>query len=393
MVPPVICVLSYSRISYDRRVMRQCSLIEQMGFTPQVIAYAEENDRADWPLAWHTPPRPNLVHRLSTTARQLPAWLGAYAAEAGFWLARRHRWAYGELRRIQPRIVLANDWPALVTAARWRAESGALIHYDTHEFATLEFDERLWWRLVYKPFVRHLEGRHIRAAASVSTVGPLLSDELRELYRLQAPPAVIRNIPDRIALPAHVETQWPLRILYHGGVLPDRGLEALIDSLPLWEAPHKLTIRGNGEPGYLARLRAKVEAGGRANLVTFEAAVPPDAVMPRAAVTADLGVHFTPLETKQRHFSMPNKLFEYIGAGLAVAVSPGADLRAIVEGHGVGVVSRDAGHEAIAAVINGLTRERVAAFRVRAREAAAELCWEREKEVLRRILATHLASA
>jgi sulfite reductase beta subunit-like hemoprotein len=104
--------------------------------------------------------------------------------------------------------------------------------------------------------------------------------------------------------------------------------------------------------------------------------------MALAAASADLGVHFTPLETKQRHFSMPNKLFEYIGAGLAVAVSPGADLRAIVESYDVGVVSADAGAEASAAAINSLTPERVAGFRQAARQAARTLCWEVEREKL-----------
>jgi glycogen synthase len=379
-----VAILSFSRIARDRRVLRQCALLTEMDYPPLVVALANAGDAIPYRLKSYPLMQPTAAHRISTVLRQVPAYLGVWAAGAGFWAAARHRWALAELRNAAPSVVLANDWPALVVA---KAESGAKIHYDTHEFATLEFDERAWWRAIYKPFVAALERRHIVAASSISTVGPLLASELQALYQLETSPAVIRNIPDRIALPVDAETRWPLRVLYHGQVLPDRGLEALLGSAALWREPHTLTIRGDGEAAYIAGLKAMAAAtGSAAARIIFEPAVPPEQVMPLAAATADLGVHFTPLETKQRHFSMPNKLFEYIGSGLAVAVSPGADLRAIVAGHGVGVVSADASAEGAAAAINSLTQASVASFRQAARGAAEMLCWEREKEVLRKCL-------
>lgn len=290
-------------------------------------------------------------------------------------------------------VVIANDWPALVVAARWKKQTGGQIHYDTHEFATLEFDERQAWRIVYKPFVQHLERGAIAAADAVSTVGPRLADELQHNYGLAKRPLVIRNIPNQIDLPQGTTTHWPLRLLYHGQVLQDRGLETLIDSIPHWRTPHLLTIRGDGDPSYVERLRQRVAQLEVTSAVVFEPAVPPEEVMPIAAKSADVGVHFTPLETKQRHFSLPNKLFEYIGSGLAVAVSPGADLREVVEGYGVGVVSSDATPLAVAATINSLNATQVKGFKTAARRAADELCWEHERSILRASLQPMLQGA
>lgn len=386
--PPAI--LSFSRIPRDRRVLRQCTLLAEMGYPPIVIGYGAAGDDVGqdfrrWPV-----PRPTVSHRFSTVLRQSLAYLGRPAAGIGFWAEPRHRWALQQLRESKAHLVIANDWPALVVAKRWKEETGGLVHYDAHEFATLEFDENFAWRLIYKRFVTLLEGSSIGAADVVSTVGPRLAEALQAFYHLPVRPLVIRNIPNRIDLPALTPPQWPLRLLYHGQVLPDRGLEALLDSVPLWHAPHKLTIRGDGHPKYLKALteRASRLPAGR---ITFEAAVSPDAVMPLAAAGADLGVHFTPLETKQRHFSLPNKLFEYIGAGLAVAVSPGADLKEIVEGYGVGVVSTDAGAKAVAQAINSLDPAKVEIYRAQARIAACELCWEHEQEMLRVSLVPMLA--
>ncbi|MBN8942086.1 MAG: glycosyltransferase [Rhizobiales bacterium] len=389
----MVAVLSFSPIARDSRVLRQCALLKTMGHRPLVIAYGGAADTIPFALARWPVPQPSTWHRLKTAARQVPSHLGLWAARAGFWVEPRHRWAFGQLMRARPRLVVANDWPALVVAAAFKARTGALVYYDTHEFATLEFDESRWWRFVYKPMVKQLERADIAAADSVSTVGPRLAEALQAQYRLATVPTVVRSIPDSIELPGTVETPWPLRILYHGQVLPDRGLETLIDSIPHWREPHRLTIRGDGQEGYLASLKRRAAAIDRANLVGFEPAVKPDEVMPVAARSADLGVFFQPLDTIQRHFTLPNKIFEYIGAGLAAAVSPGVDLKGVVEGYDVGVVSRDASTMAIADAINGLTRQSVSAFKAKARLAAATLCWEEERAVLRGVLSPLLARA
>jgi len=390
-MPESIVILSFSRIARDQRVLRQCELVAEMGWGPKVIGYAapEEtigHDFVSWPL-----PAPTIGHRVGTLMRQLPAHFGTAAAMAGFWSSPRYRWALEQLKKIQPRLVIANDWPALVVAARWKAEHGGLIHYDSHEFATREFDERAWWRFVYKPFVAHLEKAAIGAADSISTISPGLAQELQRHYGLDAPPVVIRSIPNRHALAPAVEAQWPLRLLFHGQVLPGRGLESLIDSIPLWRTAHRLIIRGDGSPAYLEELHRRVANVGAHDRVTFEPAVPPTEVIPAAARSADVGVFFTPLQTVQHQFTLPNKLFEYIGAGLAVAVSPGFDLKRLVLEHGIGVVSAHPTPEAIAAAINALTPESVGAFRAKAREASQILCWEQERNRLRSCIETLLA--
>lgn len=377
-----VAVLSLSPIARDRRVLRQCDLLEEMGHPPLVIAPAHAEDRIRHALLGLPVMRPTLAFRLSTVMRQLPAHLSFAAAELGFWAASRHRLALRHLRTTRPALVVANDWPALVIAARYKRESGCKLHYDTHELATLEFDERAFWRFVYKPIVTRLEARDVHAADGISTVGPLLARELQSLYGLARTPAVVRNMPESIKLDDYAGAQWPLRILYHGQLLADRGIETVIDSVPHWLTPHLLLIRGDGPSAYVEALKKRAAATGCGARIRFEPAIAPHNVMPVAAATADVGVHFTPLDTKQRHFSMPNKLFEYVGAGLAVAVSPGADLRLIVEGHGIGVVSADATAFGAAEAINSLDRASVSAFKTAARKAARLLCWDHEKGML-----------
>lgn len=383
-------VLSFSRLARDRRVLRQCDLLRDLGRSPRAIAYAEPGDVLAHDIASRPAPRPTTTRRIATLLRQTPAHLGLAAARAGFWAEPGHRWALAELRRARPGFVVANDWPALVVAARWKAESGARLHYDSHEFATREFEERAYWRLVWRPMVAALERDAIGRADTISTVGPGIARALAGLYALPRLPVVLRSVGERIDL-THVaiEPAWPLRVLYHGFLMPHRGLEALIDSALQWREPHTLLLRGDGEPGYVASLRARAAPAGAR--IAFEPAVAAEQVIPRAAETADIGVFLSPCDTVQHRFTMPNKLFEYIGAGLAVLVSPADDMRALVEAHGVGLVTTDAGAAAATAAVDALTPERVSAFRIAARRAAAELCWERERETLAAIFRAALA--
>lgn len=374
-----VAVLSFSRIARDRRVLRQCELLTEMGVAPKVLGFASADDNIPFDFYRWPTPRPTISHRIETFLTQVPSHFGGLAARSGFWLQRRNAWALATLKRLKPSLVLANDWPALVVGAECRKVSGCALHYDAHEFATLEFDERLFWRLVYKPMVVQLERAFIMEADTISTVGPRLADAIRECYSLPVTPIVVRNIPGQISLDQTFKTCWPLRILYHGQLLPDRGLEALISSVSFWKEKHHLTLRGDGPPAYVAMLQRMALASDCQGQINFEPSVHPDDVMPLAARSADVGVHFTPLDTDQRHFSLPNKVFEYIGSGLAIAVSPGADLRRIVDQHKVGMVSRDPSAEAIAETVNNLTCEAVADFKKNARIAAETLCWETEK--------------
>ncbi|MBN8532769.1 MAG: glycosyltransferase [Rhizobiales bacterium] len=387
-----VVVLSFSPIARDQRVLRQCALLKEMGHAPHVVAYADAGETIGYPLSRWPTPKPTLVHRLKTLARQLPAHLGLAAARTGFWVEPAFRWALGELERLRPQLVLANDWPALVVAAAWKARHGGRVHYDVHEFATQEFDGSLWWRMVYKPMVTQLERAAIPSADSVSTVGPGLAEAIRSLYGLAHSPLAIRSTPRRVDVQQDADCRWPMRVLYHGHLLPDRGLESLLQSVLLWREPHTLVIRGGGSDAYVASLKALV-AGVPPGRVRFEPPVDQDAVIHAAAASADLGVFFTPLRTGQHHFNLPNKIFEYVAAGLAVAVSPGSDLRATVENYGIGVVSRDAGAQAIADIINDLTKEQMIAFKAAARSAALELCWETESGILRRALEKLLHSS
>ncbi|MCX7342381.1 MAG: hypothetical protein NT037_18150 [Hyphomicrobiales bacterium] len=386
-----VAILSFSNLSWDRRVQRQCKLVTDMGHAPLVIGYADSGFQMGVQCVKQPSPEATLLQRIGRLARQLPAHMGPMAARLGFWADPNKRATLRLLCEARPRLIIANDWPALVVAAAAKAATGSRIHYDSHEFATAEFDNRRWWRLVYKPFVSHLEREGIAAADSVSTVGVGLAVALGELYALPSRPLAIRNVPDDPTPPMPSETPWPLRLIYHGIVMPHRGLEELIDSAALWTTPHVLLIRGQGEKGYVAQLKSRAATSSAADRIHFLAPAPPSEVIAAAARDADVGVFFPPLETVQQRYMLPNKLFEYIGAGLAIAVSAAPDMVDIVKQYDVGLISGGWTVADIVEAVDRLTPVDVERWKAASALAAAELRWPQESAPFKARIAQLLA--
>jgi glycosyltransferase involved in cell wall biosynthesis len=83
-------------------------------------------------------------------------------------------------------------------------------------------------------------------------------------------------------------------------------------------------------------------------------------------------------------FSLPNKLFDYIQAGIPVIASDLIEIRSIVEKYKTGLIISSHQPESIAECINKMITDEkfYEELIVNAKVAAKELCWEKEKDKL-----------
>ena len=133
---------------------------------------------------------------------------------------------------------------------------------------------------------------------------------------------------------------------------------------------------GYGEPDYLDTVWAAARDAGVAERVHQVGPVAPHEVSD-ALSDADLSVvHVRPTCLSYR-FALPNKLFESIRAGLPVAAADLPDIRAVVEGLGVGEVFDGEDPTALAATITAILAD-PERYRAAARAAAPSLTWETE---------------
>jgi glycosyltransferase involved in cell wall biosynthesis len=87
-------------------------------------------------------------------------------------------------------------------------------------------------------------------------------------------------------------------------------------------------------------------------------------------------------------FSLPNKLFDYIHAGVPVLTSPLVELKNIVDSYQVGETIRSHEPKQIAKHISAMLEntDQLKIYKANCAIAAAELNWENEKRTLIKIL-------
>jgi glycosyltransferase involved in cell wall biosynthesis len=374
-----IAVIDFHPLASDSRVLRTAETLHRAGHEVLLAGYGPAPENAAYEVAL-LPDLPSpFAIRAGILLRQAPANLMPASSHAFYWLHRGRRRAWEILRAWRPDAIHANDWNTLPLALRAKAGWGARIVYDTHEMAIAEYEHSLKWRLAALAHVKAIEGRGIRAADGVIAVSPGIAQALTEAYPGLPRPAVLRNVPD--AQPAPFRPTGPtIDVLFHGLLRDNRGLEAIIDSVPLWRDEFRLVLRGSYAASYGARLKALARARGVAGRIRFEPAVAPRDVVSSAA-RADIGLCLLPDSSRHNRFALPNKLFEYLMAGLAVVTSPVPDMAAILSRYQCGLSVR-VEPEAIAAALNGLDPAAIDRMKRQALVAAADLNWARERETL-----------
>ena len=323
--------------------------------------------------------RAEAVHGVVGGAAEVP-W-PAGRGPALFW--RAHRAVRAHALRTPAALYLASDLytlPALAAAARLHR---ARLVYDSRElYAALDSSAgRPWvaagWRAV--------EGRFIHRADAVLTVGDAIADRLAAAYGI-ARPTVLYNAPappppggagagrgglrDALGLP----DDGRVVVLYQGLLRAGRGLPALVEAARRVDGV-RLAVVGEGELwDEIGRLGAAL--GDRFRLHPF---VPPDAL---AALTpgADLGACLIEPLTESLRLSVPNKLFEYLAAGVPVVASPLPEIARVV-GQGVGVLADPADPGAVAdALRRALDPDARAAWAGRTADVLAPYAWDRGRD-------------
>jgi hypothetical protein len=131
-----------------------------------------------------------------------------------------------------------------------------------------------------------------------------------------------------------------------------------------------------GERRYFAHLQQLVERQPRVRLVDPV----PQREITRWCNAYDVGVLMLPPENRNNLYALPNKLFEFVQARLAVATGPSPEMERVVREHDCGVVADGFTPAALASALRSLSPERIAEYKLHADRAAGALSAEQNRE-------------
>lgn len=374
-----IVMLAVADLKSDPRIEREARALAAAGYEVTIVCTGQlgrRREQIDWGKGIHF--------------KIIPSYMGDFAFEAPGYLGEAF---FLEAAEYQPFAFHAHDLYMAHIGIAAAKKSGAHLVCDFHEWIS----ENVSYNIGKKAFEPHsqeqkdiykwLELETLRQASAVVTVCDSIADAIAEEFETKRRPIVIRNIPAMNAEPTRIYP--PLKrqlglpddrfvLLWQGGTGPSRMIEPIIEALRY--APRcTLVIRGPSLETYGGGYRAIARAGGFEDRLILLPPVPSRDVV-AAARGADAGIWTLPNLCRNFTFALPNKIFEYIAAGLPLLAADYPEARRMAESHGVGLLFDPYDPKSIAAAINRLVDEPELRVRFTANTVAALASMDAERE-------------
>jgi glycosyltransferase involved in cell wall biosynthesis len=283
-------------------------------------------------------------------------------------------------------VYVAHDLPVLAAAAAAAKQVGAALVYDAHEL----YPEQYHFGSELTALYSKAEAVLIREANLVTTVNQSIAREMAVRYDIEQPQVILNAaaVPAQLALPNDLLRQ-DLRIpddkrvlLYQGALSINRNLENLVAAMSLVENDEiVLAMMG---PGMELRqqLEAIAQRNGTLGLRVFFRDPVPQSVLLSYTSSADIGiVPYPPIDLNSRYCT-PNKLFEFIVAGLPILANDLPELRTFVHDNGFGQVHPLDGPAETARAIEMMFASDLEVYRRRLAERRHEFVWNVQGEKL-----------
>jgi glycosyltransferase involved in cell wall biosynthesis len=366
-----ILLLVSNDISSDQRVDKTCHTLMELGHEVSVIGRMRPFSKA---LT-----RPYATERLELFFDKGPL----------FYLELNIRFFFRLMRRDWD-VIHANDLDTLLAAfLGYTSFARTDIVYDSHEFFT-EVPElkgrwaRKVWLLIEKAIFPRLK--------HVYTVSASIADHYHKTYGPEV--KVMRNVPpfrewkkektrNELGLPE----QARLLILQGAGINVSKGAEEAV--LAMRELPEEYHLLFLGSGDVFEGLKSMVDLYQLGHRVHFRDRMPYEEMM-QYTLNADLGLSLEKGDNLNYEYALPNKIFDYIAAGIPVLGGPTLESKRLVSEYGVGRSLEAIDPVLIAKTVEELFSrpEQMSAFREATQRAYQELNWARESEVLKSIYAS-----
>lgn len=282
-------------------------------------------------------------------------------------------------------LLVANDLDTLLPSFLVAKLKRKTLVYDSHEYFTgvPELRGRLFVTWVWKT----IEKRIFPRLKYVMTVSDSLALQYEKEYGIR--PVTLRNCSvSSSGLEGYSRNEIGIKpgnlllIFQGGGINIERGGEELVEAMNLTEGV-SLIIAGSGD--VIGKLKNRVLDLGLSDRIIFLDMMPWKELM-KYTRSADAGLSLDRDTNPNYRFSLPNKLFDYISAGIPVIAGNLQEVAGVIKKYECGIIIPEITPEAICDALVKLKDEPELLNKLRqnAVYASEDLSWEKESEKLKR---------
>ena len=281
-------------------------------------------------------------------------------------------------------VFLSNDLDTLTPNFIIAKLRGKKLVYDSHEYftGTPELQHKRFKKSLWQLLEKLLLPR-VKYAYTVN-------HSIAQLYKKECGirMLVVRNLPfynnHAGSSPSLFPPDKTILLIQGAGINEGRGAKELVESMQYLPQTYLLVLIGGGDSwNLLQKLATELNLNEK---VLFIPKVP-FSQLQQYTQQAHLGISLDKPFCINYKLSLPNKIFDYIHAGIPILASALVEVKNIITTYKVGMVIEEITPKNIAeAVLNIFNHpERYHQWKENTLKAAPELCWQNEQKILDQI--------
>jgi hypothetical protein len=291
-----------------------------------------------------------------------------------------------KLKLINFDLIISNDLHNLpVVIYLSQINNNKPIILDIHEYFIDEYSNKTNYLPIRKIFYSNLIKKYKKELNQIKLI--TVNESIAKLYQNDFNLnnfEIILNCPYYYDIPSKLFTNNPIKMVNIGIAIKTRKLENLI----LLFNHIDVNLRSNFELDfyliadnrtrrdylkYLKKIANKIE-----NIkINFFDPIPPNEVVPKLS-QYDIGLSYVYPSNLSYLYSLPNKLFQYIQARLAILSSPNPEMAKIVSKYNLGFISQDYTPLSLANTLLLFNKENINKFKENSNKAARIFNYDNE---------------
>lgn len=277
-----------------------------------------------------------------------------------------------------PKIILAKHWTALPGAIALANRTSAHLWFDINEVFEAEHAHKLLWRVAYLPAIRRLV-KHAKRKASIIT----LTSRAQLKHEGNAQWLYLPNHKPPSTLKTS-KVKKPVKLVYVGLIEPNRAIDQIIKAIArTGRSDIEMNIVGYGPARHVSKLKALISREELNSQITICPPVP-NRKLVDALSTHDIGICVFSGMSDQYVYSEPNKIYEYLAAGLGIIATKNKGISNVLKGHASSILidHRADNIDALTDVIEGLSIGKISQMKKASGDLGKRLWAERSSQNL-----------